>query len=86
MDKAASVKILGKLLKEEKDSELRRIIVRVMGDTKSDDAVPFLLDAAKKDKNIRVRTAAVSALGEINTPKARAALMEILEKKDMKES
>jgi len=39
---------------------------------------------AKKDKDIKVRTEAVSALGEIGTPKAQAALMEILEKKDKK--
>jgi HEAT repeat protein len=45
--------------------------------------VPILIDVAKTDPDVEVRTSAVSALGEIKTPKARQALIELLKgKKD----
>jgi HEAT repeat protein len=59
---------------------VRRIAVHALGETKSDEAVAVLLDVAKNDKDLRLRTAAVQALGEIGTPKAKAALIELLEK------
>ena len=68
-------------MKEEKDPELRRMIVRALGETESDDAVPILLNLALEDKDYKVRAQAVSALAEIDSPKSRAALVEILKKK-----
>jgi len=55
--------------------------VMTLGQTKSDEAVPALLEAAR-DKDRRTATAAVMALGQIGTPKAKAALLEIIEKKE----
>ena len=42
--------------------------------------MPALLEAAQNDPDLHVRKEAVSALGEIKTPKARQALMQILKK------
>jgi HEAT repeat protein len=81
MAEAASIPALGQILKEEKDPELRRMIVRVLGETESDDAVPILLNVALEDNNYKVRAEAVSALADIDSPKSRAALVEILKKK-----
>jgi HEAT repeat protein len=39
------------------------------------------MEVAQNEKDLKVRRAAVSALGEIKTPKARDALMKIIEKK-----
>ena len=61
---------------------MKREVISALGESKSDDAVPALLDAARNDADVRVRTAAVSALGELKTPKAREALLQILKKKD----
>jgi len=52
-----------------------------LGQTKNDQAVPALLEIAK-GKDRKLATSAVMALGEIGTPKAKAALMDILERKD----
>jgi HEAT repeat protein len=57
------------------------MVIMTLGQTKNDEAVPFLLEAAR-DKDSRTATAAVMALGQIGTPKARAALLEIIEKKE----
>ena len=76
----APVKILSELLKEETDTGVKQYIVMSLGQTKSDEAVPALLEIAK-GKDARLATAAVMALGEIGTEKAKAALMEVLEKK-----
>ncbi len=75
------VNVLVQVLKSETDADLRRIVIMALGQTKSDEAVPVLLEAAR-DKDSRLATAAVMALGEIGTPKAKAALMEIIEKKE----
>jgi HEAT repeat protein len=55
--------------------------VEALGDTENDAAVPVLLKAAKNDKSLKVRASAVEALGNIGTPKAREALMELLKEK-----
>jgi HEAT repeat protein len=81
MAEAASVRVLGQILNEEKDARLRRIIVRILGETGNDDAVPILLKAALEDEDYKVRAEAVSALSEIDSKKSRAALVEILKKK-----
>ena len=81
MAEAASVRDLGRILREEKDAKLRRIIVRILGETGSDDAVPILLKVALEDEDYKVRAEAVSALSEIDSKKSRAALVEILKKK-----
>jgi HEAT repeat protein len=77
----APVSVLVQILKSETDSDLKRMVIMTLGQTKSDEAVPVLLEAAR-DKDSRTATAAVMALGQIGTPKARAALMEIIEKKE----
>ena len=69
------------MLKTEKEPDVRRMLVYSLGETESDEAVPILLDVALNDTNNRIRAAAVSALGEIGTPKAREALLKVLEKK-----
>jgi len=56
-------------------------MVDALGNSESDEAVPILIDVAKTDPDVEVRTAAVSALGEIKTPKARQALIELLKGK-----
>jgi len=56
-------------------------MVDTLGGSESDEAVSILVDTAKTDPEVEVRTAAVSALGEIGTPKARQALLELLKGK-----
>jgi HEAT repeat protein len=80
MAEGVPVKFLGQILSEEKDAEMRRMIVRVLGETESDDAVPFLEKVALEDTDRRVRLAAVDALEDIDTPKSRAALLRIIKK------
>jgi HEAT repeat protein len=81
MSDEVSVKVLGEMLKTEKEPDVKRMLVYSLGETESDEAVPILLDLAMNDKDNRVRAAAVSALGEIGSPKARDALLKVLEKK-----
>jgi HEAT repeat protein len=45
----------------------------------SDEAVEILADVAKNDPAVKVRKAAIQVLGEIRTPAAQKALLEILE-------
>jgi HEAT repeat protein len=54
------------------------VAIMALGQTESDDAVPVLKDFAMKGVNKRVRSAAVNALGQIGTEKAKAALLDIL--------
>ena len=75
------VNVLTQIWKEETDPEMKRMLVMTLGQTKSDEAVPTLLEAAR-DKDRRTATAAVMALGQIGTPKAKAALLEIIEKRE----
>jgi HEAT repeat protein len=44
----------------------------------SDDVVPILLDVARNDVHVQVRTEAVSTLSRLGTPAAQAALIELL--------
>jgi HEAT repeat protein len=76
----APVAALTEILKTETDPELKQQALISLGETKSDEAVPALLEIAK-GKDPRLARAAVAALGEIGTPKAKAALLEIIEKK-----
>jgi HEAT repeat protein len=75
---------LTEMLKAEKDPEMRRMIVRVLGETGSDDAVPVLEKSALEDLDKKVRLEAVDALEEIDTPRAREALMRIIKKLDQR--
>jgi hypothetical protein len=77
----APVGVLAQILKSETDSDVKRMVVMTLGQTQSDEAVPYLLEAAR-DKDGPTATAAVMALGQIGTPKAKAALREIVEKKE----
>ncbi|MGB2844873.1 MAG: HEAT repeat domain-containing protein [Candidatus Aminicenantaceae bacterium] len=83
MLEAIPVSELGKILQGEKDPKMRRAIVEALGETESDDAVPFLEKVALEDKDKKVRLEAIDALEEIDTPKSRAALLRILKKKSV---
>ncbi len=65
------------------DPEIRLLGVAALGQTKNDEAVPILARLAKSDINVSVRVRAVSALGSIGTPVSKAALRDILDKKDI---
>jgi HEAT repeat protein len=78
----AAIEMFAAILKTEENPDIKRTIIHALGDTESDVAVPILEDIALNDKNVKLRADAVSALGEIGTPKAREALMKVLEKKD----
>jgi HEAT repeat protein len=77
-DKSSVVTTLSKIIKEEKDSELKVAAIYVLGNLRSDEAVSVLLDIAMNDSNKKARTSAVSALSNIGTPKAQDALVQIL--------
>jgi HEAT repeat protein len=59
---------------------MRRRIVQMLGETENDDAVPILEKVAMEDEDKKVRLDAVDALEDIDTPKARAALLRIIKK------
>jgi HEAT repeat protein len=61
--------------------ELQHVAIMALGNIESDEAIPVLTDIAKKGSDRKLRSAAVTALGQIGTEKARAALVEILESK-----
>ena len=69
---------LKKILFEENDAELRKVAVYALQDMDSEKTVAILLQVARNDVDLEVRKAAIRVLGEIGTPEARAALMEIL--------
>ena len=72
-------KALTDILKTEKDPETRKVAVYALEDSDmKDEAVTTLIHVIKNDKNIEVRKAAIRVLGEIGTPKAREALMEVI--------
>jgi len=77
-DKSSVVTTLSKIIKEEKESELKVAAIYVLGNLRSDEAVSVLLDIAMNDSNKKARTSAVSALSNIGTPKAQDALVQIL--------
>jgi HEAT repeat protein len=74
---AFSVDQLVGILKSENDSEMRRAAVVGLGSSRSDQAVPALVEAVRNDSDHRVRTLAVQALEIIGTPRAREAIVEI---------
>ena len=53
-------------------------MVHTLEDAESKQAVPLLVYVVKNDQDMDVRKAAIRVLGEIGTPEARSALMEIL--------
>ena len=75
-----SVPVLIEVLKTETDPELKQQAIMGLGESKSDEAVPVLLGITK-GQDVKLARVAVMALGEIGTPKAKAALVEILEKR-----
>jgi HEAT repeat protein len=75
------IPFLAEILNQEKDVDQRRMVIRMLGDSESDEAVPILEKVALEDENRRIRTEAVAALGEIGTIRAREALIRVLEKK-----
>ena len=79
-DSGAPVSVLVEILKSETDPDIKQQAVLGLGQSKSDEAVPALLEVAK-GKDTRLARAAVMALGEIGTEKAKAALLEVLQKK-----
>jgi HEAT repeat protein len=75
-----AIEALGKVLEEEKDEELRIVVLHSIASAGEDQAVPILFNVAMNDPSIRIRSTAVQMLGEIGTPAAKDALMKILEK------
>ncbi len=78
--KKSAIDSLSRILKEEKEEEYRIVALQALANADEDAAVPILSNVAKTDSSQRIRTAAVQMLGEIGTPAAKKALMEILEK------
>jgi HEAT repeat protein len=73
-----SAPALGEMIKNEKDPDQRRMIVRALADIESDESVAILARVAKTDTNSQVRREAVSALGSIDSPAAKKALRDLL--------
>ena len=61
---------------------MRIAAIRSLGANGRDEAVPVLLNIAKTDSDTRARMAAVQALGQIGTPKAKEALLQIIGKEE----
>jgi len=76
----SAIDSLSRILKEEKDEGYRIVALQALANADEDAAVPILSNVAKNDPSQRIRSAAVQMLGEIGTPAAKKALMEILEK------
>jgi len=74
--------LLGEMIKNERDPNQRRMIVRALADMDNDEAVTILARVAKTDTNSQVRREAVSALGSIDSPAARKALRGLLAVED----
>ena len=70
------------MIKNERDPNQRRMIVRALADMDNDEAVTILARVAKTDTNSQVRREAVSALGSIDSPAARKALRGLLAVED----
>ena len=70
------------MIKNERDPNQRRMIVRALADMDNDEAVAILARVAKTDTNSQVRREAVSALGSIDSPAARKALRGLLAVED----
>ncbi len=56
-------------------------LFRALGRTNDNQIVPVLLELARNDPHIQVRTEAAAALGRLDTPEARQALIQLLEGK-----
>ncbi|HKW12926.1 MAG TPA: HEAT repeat domain-containing protein, partial [Candidatus Krumholzibacteria bacterium] len=69
---------MGEMIKNEKDPDQRRLIVRALADNESDESVAVLARVARTDPSNQVRREAVSALGSIDTPAAKKALRDLL--------
>ena len=65
-------------LKTETNADLRQAAVWALAEHETDEAVKILLWVVKNDKSVKVRTTAVHALGEIGTPAAQQALLDVL--------
>jgi len=79
-----SFNILKSIIESEGATEVRQqaihsIVRRHLRRSESKEAVSLLLDIARNDPHIKIRTEAVSALSHITTPEAREALIKILE-------
>jgi HEAT repeat protein len=61
---------------------VRVAAVWAIADAETDQAVEILARVARKDKSYRVRSAAVQALGEIDSATSRKALEELLRESD----
>ena len=83
MAENAPVKLLGQILNTEKDPEMRRLIVQILGESENDEAVPILEKLALEDNDKKIRLEAIEALEDLDSPKSRDALKRILSKKEL---
>jgi HEAT repeat protein len=73
---AEALQALQALYSEAKTAELRRAVIRALGDREEDrhSALQFLIKAATSDSDPNVRRAAVSSIGDMDTREALEAL------------
>ncbi len=69
--------VLGDML-DDPDLEIRVLAAEYLGVMEAEVAVPRLIQLASRGDEIRLRGAAIAALGEIGSPKATSALLKIL--------
>ena len=70
--------VLGDML-DDPDLEIRVLAAEYLGLMEAEVAVPRLLQIAGRGDELRLRAAAIAALGEIGSPKATSALLHILQ-------
>ena len=69
--------VLGDML-DDQDLEIRVLAADYLGVMEAEVAVPRLVQIASRGDELRLRGAAIAALGEIGSPKATSALLRIL--------
>jgi len=74
-------RVLVKIIKSEKDASIRRKAVQSLRRMENKEVVTLLLDIARNDPHVKVRTAAVAVLSRLDTPEAQEALIKLLEGK-----
>jgi len=82
---AESVPLMLDVAKNDTDPEIRSEAMRWLSRTAGDQAVPMLEELLKTSTEERTQRSAVSALGSIDTDKARKAVRVIIERNDVNE-
>lgn len=73
-----AAEVLQDFLANHADPETRKEAARGLAEQSGDESIPILKKAALEDSSAMVRKYAIKALGEINSAKAREALIDIL--------